>query len=163
MQMIIEVRLVDDVQETARIHLAVVDREFMTSPLGLSLAEGKALLASAQQYLVRAQCEGIGAAHAHCEICRVRLTMKGWHRRQIRTVFGRVTACPRSRCATGSRRSRAHLVSGQRLEAAGAIPTIGSVPARSTGPGSRESPRRRRRRTCRSVTFRAAVRGRGQR
>ena len=47
MQMIIEARLVDDVQETARIHLAVVDREFTTSPLGLSLAEGKALLASA--------------------------------------------------------------------------------------------------------------------
>ena len=78
MQMIIEARPVDDVQETARIHLAVVDREFTISPLGLSLAEGKALLASAQQYLVRAQCEGIGAAHAHCEICRARLTMNGW-------------------------------------------------------------------------------------
>ena len=51
MQMIIEARLVDDVQETARIQLAVVDRELTTSPLGLSLAEGKALLASAQQYL----------------------------------------------------------------------------------------------------------------
>ena len=41
MQMIIEARLVDDVQETARIHLAVIDRELTTSPLGLSLAEGK--------------------------------------------------------------------------------------------------------------------------
>ena len=48
MQMIIEARLVDDAQETARIHLAVIDREMTTSPLGLSLAEGKALLASAQ-------------------------------------------------------------------------------------------------------------------
>ena len=57
MQMIIEARLVDDVQETVRIQLAVIDRELTTSPLGLSLAEGKALLASAQQYLVRAQCE----------------------------------------------------------------------------------------------------------
>ena len=108
MQMIIEVRLVDDVQETARIHLAVVDREFTTSPLGLSLAEGKALLASAQQYLVRAQCEGIGTAHVHCELCRARLTMKGWHRRQIRTVFGRVTVRKPSRsllllCRTTSR------------------------------------------------------------
>jgi len=43
MQMIIEARLVDDVQETARIQLAVVDRELTTSPLGFSLAEGKAL------------------------------------------------------------------------------------------------------------------------
>ena len=101
MQMIIEARLVDDVQETARIHLAVVDRELTTSPLGLSLAEGKALLASAQQYLVRAQCEGIGAAHAHCEICGAGLTMKGWHERQIRTVFGRVKVrSPRVRCCS---------------------------------------------------------------
>ena len=90
MQMIIEARLVDDVQETARIQLAVIDREMTTSPLGLSLAEGKALLASAQQYLVRAQWEGIGAAHAHCESCRAELIMKGCHERQIRTVFGRV-------------------------------------------------------------------------
>ena len=101
MQMIIEARLVDDVQETARIQLAVVDRELTTSPLGLSLAEGKALLASAQQYLVRAQCEGIGEAHAHCEICRAGLTMKGWHERQIRTVFGRVEVrSPRVRCCS---------------------------------------------------------------
>ena len=47
MKMIIEARLVDDVQETARVHLAVVDRELTTDVLGLSLAEGKALLASA--------------------------------------------------------------------------------------------------------------------
>ena len=101
MQMIIEVRLVDDVQETARVQLAVIDRELTTSPLGLSLAEGKALLASAQQYLVRAQCEGIGAAHAHCESCRAELTMKGWHERQIRTVFGRVKVrSPRVRCCS---------------------------------------------------------------
>jgi len=73
MQMIIEARLVDDVQETARVQLAVVDRELTTSPLGLSLAEGKALLAGAQQYLVRAQCEGIGAAHSRCDSCRAEL------------------------------------------------------------------------------------------
>jgi len=103
MQMIIEARLVDDVQETARIQLAVVDREMTTNPLGLSLAEGKALLASAQQYLVPsfAQCEGIGAAHAHCEICGAGLSLKGWHERQIRTVFGRVKVrSPRVRCCS---------------------------------------------------------------
>ncbi len=101
MQMIIEARLVDDVQETARIQLAVIDREMTTSPLGLSLAEGKALLASAQQYLVRAQCEGIGAAHSHCQVCGAELTMKGWHERQIGTVFGRVKVrSPRVRCCS---------------------------------------------------------------
>ena len=101
MQIIIEARLVDDMQETARIHLAVIDRELTTSPLGLSLAGGKALLGSAQQYLVHAQCEGIGAAHAHCKICGAELTMKGWHERQIRTVFGRVKVrSPRVRCCS---------------------------------------------------------------
>lgn len=59
MQMIIEARLVDDLRTTEPIRLAVIVRELTTSPLGLSLAEGKALLASAQQYLVRAQCAGI--------------------------------------------------------------------------------------------------------
>ena len=109
MKMIIEARLVDDVQETARVHLAVVDRELTTDALGLSLAEGKGLLASAQQYFVRAQCEGIGAAHAHCEICGASLQMKGWHERQIRTVFGRVTVrSPRVRCCPcGGRRAGA--------------------------------------------------------
>lgn len=109
MQMIIEARLVDDVQETAPVRLAVVDRELTTSTLGLSLAEGKALLASAQQYLVRAQCAGIAEAHSHCEICDAKLSIKGWHERQIRTVFGRVKVrSPRVRyCACAGRRAGA--------------------------------------------------------
>ena len=41
MQMIIEARLVDDVQETARIQLAVIDREMTTSPLGLPWPKGR--------------------------------------------------------------------------------------------------------------------------
>jgi hypothetical protein len=91
MQMIIEARLVDDLTATEPIRLAVIDRGLTTSPLGLSLVEGKSLLASAQQYLVRAQCAGIADAHAHCEICGVRLRAKDRLKRQIRTVFGRVT------------------------------------------------------------------------
>jgi hypothetical protein len=55
------------------------------------LAEGKGLLAAAQQYLVDGQCRGITWAHAVCEQCDARLSLKGWHHRQIRTVFGRVT------------------------------------------------------------------------
>ena len=99
MQMIIEARLVDDVQETTPVRLAVVDRELTTSTLGLTMAEGKALLASAQQYLVRAQCAGSAAAHSHCEICNAKLGVKGWHERRVRTVFGRVKVrSPRVRC-----------------------------------------------------------------
>lgn len=51
MQMIIEARLVDDQGATEPVHLAVIDRELTTSPLGLPLAEGKGLLAAAQQSL----------------------------------------------------------------------------------------------------------------
>jgi hypothetical protein len=91
MQMIIEARLVDDQGETTPVRLAVVDRELTTSTLGLTLAEGKAVLASAQQYLVGAQCAGIADAHAHCERCEARLTVKGSHTRQLRSLFGRVT------------------------------------------------------------------------
>jgi hypothetical protein len=94
MQMIIEARLVDDQQETAPVRLAVIDRELTTSTLGLSLAEGRA-----QQHFVRAQCLGIAAAHSCCERCAAKLSVKGWHARQIRTVFGRVSVqSPPVRC-----------------------------------------------------------------
>ena len=49
--MIIEARLIDDVTECSRVHLATVDRELTPDTLGLSLAEGKAILSSAQRYL----------------------------------------------------------------------------------------------------------------
>ena len=40
MQMIIEARLMGDVQETARIHLAVVDTELTTDALGFRWRKG---------------------------------------------------------------------------------------------------------------------------
>jgi hypothetical protein len=43
-KMIIEARLVDDVTECPRVHLATIERELTTDTLGLSLAEGKAIL-----------------------------------------------------------------------------------------------------------------------
>ena len=64
MRLIIEAHLVDDEGSTERIHLATIDRASTTNPLGMSLAEGKALLAAAQQHLVKSQCEGIASAHA---------------------------------------------------------------------------------------------------
>ena len=36
------------------------------------------------------QRQGIASAHAHCECCDARLGLKGWHQRQIKTVFGLV-------------------------------------------------------------------------
>ena len=90
MRLIIEAHLVDDEGSSERIELATIDRASTTDPLGMSLAEGKALLAAAQQHLVKSQCEGIASAHAHCERCDARPGLKGWHRRQIKTVFGLV-------------------------------------------------------------------------
>ena len=99
MQMIIEARLADDLGETAPVRLAVIERESTLSALGLSLAEGKALLASAQRYLVQEQSLCIADAHSYCSCCGARLGLKGWHQRQFRTVFGRVTVrSPRVRC-----------------------------------------------------------------
>ena len=83
MQMIIEARLIDDLGETAPVRLAVIEREFTTSPLGLSLAEGKELLASAQKYFVAEQSLSIACVHSYCSRCGIRLGIKGWHQRQI--------------------------------------------------------------------------------
>ena len=69
MQMIVEAYLVDDEKRTASVRSAVMERELTTDPLGLSLAQRKGLLASAQEYLVRGQCQCIAAAYAHCEKC----------------------------------------------------------------------------------------------
>lgn len=90
MRLIIEAHLVDDEGSTERIELASIERALTTDPLGMSLAEGKSLLAAAQQHLVDSQCQGIASAHAHCERCDARLRLKGWHQRQIKTVFGLV-------------------------------------------------------------------------
>ena len=91
MRMIIEAHLVVDQGCTERVQVYTIDRELTTDPLGMSLAEGKALLAAAQQHLVNGQCEGIASAHAQCEECDAKLGVKGWRQRQIRTVFGLVS------------------------------------------------------------------------
>ncbi len=98
-KMIIEARLVDDATECPAVHLATIDRELTTDAIGLSLAEGKAILSSAQRYFVREQCRGIAWAHSCCEKCGASLGRKGYHDRHIRTVFGRVTVrSSRVRC-----------------------------------------------------------------
>lgn len=87
MKMIIEARLVDDATKCPPVHLATIDRELTTDTLGLSLAEGKAILSSAQQYFVREQCRGIAWSHSSCERCGIRLGRKAYHDRHIRTAF----------------------------------------------------------------------------
>ena len=52
MRLIIKAHLVDDEGCTERTELASIERALTTDPLGMSLAEGKALIAAAQQHLV---------------------------------------------------------------------------------------------------------------
>ena len=123
MKLVIEARLIDDVSESTPVRLATIERELTTDALGLSLAEGKAILAGAQQYFVQAQCLGIGHSHAFCQKCEMRLIAKGYHDRQIRTVFGRVVVrSPRLRhCQCLGKKSGASF-----------SPLIGLVPAAVT-------------------------------
>lgn len=83
MRIIIEAHFVDDREQTERVQLCAFERELTTDPIGMSLAEGKALLAAAQRYFVRGQCAGISCGHARCEVCEAKLSLKGWHHRQI--------------------------------------------------------------------------------
>jgi len=93
MRLIIEAHLVDEDRRTQRVEIASVERSLSTEALGLTLSEGKALWARAQTFLVTKQCNSIAFAHATCEGCGARLKLKGWHTREIRTVF-RSGHCP---------------------------------------------------------------------
>ena len=123
MQMIIEACVVDEFGETERARLAVIDCELSTDPLGMSLAEGKALLAATQRHFVEHRCRSIAAAHPFCDQCDLRLSIKGWHKRQPRTVFGRV--------AVGSLRIRSCACAKARAGASFS-PLVQLVPARVT-------------------------------
>jgi hypothetical protein len=58
--------------------------------LGLSLAEGKALLAAAQHRIIEAQVDCWLEKHRHCAVCGRRLRCKGSYPITFRTLFGDV-------------------------------------------------------------------------
>lgn len=72
-----------------------------TEDVGLSLAEGKALLAAAQQQVVEAQAASWTARHRQCAACGERLRSKGTYPVVFRTLYGDVALrSPRlHRCA----------------------------------------------------------------
>jgi hypothetical protein len=88
MQMLIEARLIDDAGQTELVQLAAIKRELTTDPLGMSVPAGKAFLAAAQRCFVDRQRQSIASARVHGERYDAGFGLKGWHRRQIRTVFG---------------------------------------------------------------------------
>ncbi len=58
--------------------------------LGLTLAEGKALLAGVQQTLVKAQTNAYVEQHGECPHCGAPYGVKGKHTLTVRTLFGKL-------------------------------------------------------------------------
>ena len=68
--------------------------------LGLTLAQGKQLMALVQQEIVTAQSRDHAARRPPCRSCRTACQVKDYRPHQIATVFGQVTLrLPRFRCA----------------------------------------------------------------
>jgi hypothetical protein len=77
------------------------------SPIGLTLAEGKTILAGLQARLVDAQAVGYCAARRKCGCCGSDRALKAWRQRRLVTLFGTIdlraplfTPC---RCGIASR------------------------------------------------------------
>src|ERR1700726_5081658 len=72
--------------------------------LGLTLAEGKLLLAGLQQEIVAAQARSHAVRRPNCRSCRGVCRVKDYRDHVVATLFGQVTVrLPRFRCAGCSR------------------------------------------------------------
>jgi hypothetical protein len=89
MQVKVEVvTITDDGQETTR-EVACLERDDLTpATLGLSLAEGKALLKAVQEVVVEWQMDGDLRQRRHCPQCGIGRRGKASHDIVFRTVFG---------------------------------------------------------------------------
>ena len=68
--------------------------------LGLTLAQGKQLVAVVQQQIVTAQSRDHAARRPDCRTCTIPCQVKDYRPHQIATVFGQVVLrLPRFRCA----------------------------------------------------------------
>jgi len=95
MRLIIEARLADEGSDTGqdvdRV-LAVIERpDSSLANVGMTLAEGRALLAKVQAELVSMQVEGWLTGQTHCQCCGEALSHKDYRSTVMRTVYGKVT------------------------------------------------------------------------
>jgi hypothetical protein len=116
MRLIIEARIAEaaDIGHAAdgAVTLAVLERRDRSlSKLGLTLAEGRALLARAQDFLVSQQVDGWMSGETSCRRCGAALSHKDSRSIVVRTVYGNVAvrsprlwSCP-CRAAPGTARS----------------------------------------------------------
>jgi hypothetical protein len=95
MRLIIEARLSDGDSDTVNDGdgvLAVVERrDCSLAQLGLTLAEGRSLLAKVQAELVSKQVEWWLSGQTHCRRCGAALSHKDSRSTVLRTVYGKVT------------------------------------------------------------------------
>jgi len=95
MRLIIEARLVDgdsDTVEEGDGILAVIERpDCSLADPGLSLAEGRSLMAKVQTELISKQVQRWLASKTHCENCGAALRHKDSRSTVLCTVYGKVT------------------------------------------------------------------------
>jgi len=95
MRLIIEARLVDgdsDMVVDGDEVLAVVERpDCSLAELGLTLAEGRSLLAEVQAELISKQVQWWLSGQTHCQSCGAALSHKDSRSTVLRTVYGKVT------------------------------------------------------------------------
>lgn len=94
MRLIIEARLADegsDIGHAGEGVLAVIERrDGSLADLGLTLAEGRSLLAKVQTELVSKQVAGWLSGQTHCRSCGAALSHKDQRSTVVRTVYGKV-------------------------------------------------------------------------
>jgi hypothetical protein len=91
MKYAIQVVITSDEGQTETREIACVEREDLTpTTLGLTLAEGKAMLKALQEIVVAQQMRAFCEAPRPCPHCDQRRRSKGYHTTQLRTVFGTI-------------------------------------------------------------------------
>ena len=94
MKIVVRVELITDWGEEHRVEVGRIDRPSQTlepEAVGLTLEDGKRLLHSLQQSVIRAQAEEIHELSRICRGCHRRTPIKDYRHRKIDTVFGTVS------------------------------------------------------------------------
>src|ERR1700677_2864156 len=71
----------------------VIEKEFSRlakGEIGLTLSDGKTIMAGLQQFVVKQQCEAYVLTSRYCTDCQTFRRIKDYGKRKIRTVYGRV-------------------------------------------------------------------------
>jgi hypothetical protein len=71
----------------------VIEKEFSRlskGEIGLSMSDGKTIMACLQRLVVKQQCEAYVLTSRYCADCQTFRRIKDYGKRKIRTVYGRV-------------------------------------------------------------------------